>query len=165
MLLSPSHSSTQVFAAFMLAAVTALAAPPGMSAHSPILAHVHAVVGHILLRHGHLIHRVQDLAVKLKCSSSARPRSAVSMSEDHFGPWLIERIANYKRMQHMVTTRRRRAHRMECAACMACGELTCAGGPTCISQRRLHAVCRSEARTRCHQMARGRAPPESRHRP
>ena len=60
MLLSPSHSSTQVFAAFMLAAVRALAAPPGMSARSPILAHGHAVVGHTLMRHGPLIHRAQD---------------------------------------------------------------------------------------------------------
>ena len=75
-------------------------------------------------------------------------------------PNLLGRPANYLRILHELTTRRPGGHRCEHAVCMAHGELACDRDAMRSSQWRLCASCSLEARTRCHRMSRGRAPPE-----
>ena len=73
-----------MFAAFIRAVVRTLAVSPGTFARSPSLAHVHAVVGHTLLRHGPFIHRAQDYGHIQSKAPILVAKAAASKSEITF---------------------------------------------------------------------------------
>ena len=113
MLLSHSHSSMQVFATFMLAVAYARAVPAGMYARSPGPGHVHAVVGAhlLLLLPGSAMRR--SMAGKMRCKSSSLVTATRRCSRSTCRPCLFDSRACYLRMQHVVTTCWRGAHRFE----------------------------------------------------